>query len=116
MSSSIGSNDASFGKNPPGQVSPPAFEGDSMDQGETGGAVKASQILGSVGAASGALGAVAPFTAPITVPLGILTGLAGSIAGIFGGGLTQAEVDMLGQIKNRVDMRRNIRGVTGSPL
>lgn len=110
MSSSIGVTEKSFGSGPP-QVSPPAFEGDSV-----GGAVKPSQILGTVGATLGGIGALAPITAPITIPLGILTGLAGGIAGLFGGGLTQMEVNMLTQIKERVDQRRNLRGVTGSPL
>ena len=43
MSSSVGVTEQSFGNGPP-QVSPPAFEGDSR-----GGAVKPSQILGSIG-------------------------------------------------------------------
>lgn len=80
-----------------------------------GGAVKPSQILGAVSAGSGAVSALAPIAAPIALPLSILSGLAGSIAGIFGGGLTQSEVDMLHQIKSRVDQRREMRGVTGSP-
>lgn len=108
MSSSVGSNESSFGNGPP-QVSPPAFSGD------VGGAIKPSQILGSIGVASGAAGALLPFTAPITIPLGILSGLAGSIAGLFGGGLTEMEVKMLMEIKERVDQRRNLKGVVGSP-
>lgn len=104
MSSNIGINASSFG-NPPGQTSPPAFDGDQ------GGAIKPSAILGSVGATLGAAGALAPFTAPITIPLGILSGLAGSIAGLFGGGLTQGEMDMIMKIKTRVDGRRDIKGV-----
>lgn len=108
MSSNIGVTEQSFGNGPP-QISPPAFVGDE------GGAIKPSQILGSIGAGSGALGALLPITAPITVPLGILSGLAGSIAGLFGGGLTEGEVKMLMMIKSRVDQRRDLRGVTGSP-
>ena len=108
MLSSIGVIEKSFG-NGPSQVSPPAFEGD------VGGAVKPSQILGTIGAASGAAAALVPFTAPVTVPLGILSSLAGGIAGLFGGGLTQMEMDMVMEIKNRVDGRRNLRGVVGSP-
>ncbi len=110
MSSSVGVTEKSFG-NGPTQVSPPAFVGD-----ERGGAIKPSQILGSVGAASGALGAIVPVTAPIAIPLGILSGLAGSIAGLFGAGLTKGEVDMIMEIKKRVDQRRDMRGVVGSPL
>ena len=109
MSSSVGVTEQSFGNGPP-QVSPPAFEGDSR-----GGAVKPSQILGSIGTGLGAAAALAPITAPITIPLGIITGLAGSIASLFGGGLTQQEVDMLNQIKTRVDQRRDLRGTTGNP-
>lgn len=108
MSSSIGVIEKSFGNGPP-QISPPAFEGD------VGGAVKVSQILSSIGAASGAAGALLPITAPVTIPLGILSGLAGSIAGLFGGGLTEGEVKMLMMIKERVDQRRDLRGVTGDP-
>ena len=108
MSSNPGINESSFG-NPPSQVSPPAFEGD------TGGAITPSQILGTIGTGLGAASALAPILAPITVPLGILTGLAGSIASLFGGGLTEQEVKMLSMIKARVDQRRDLRGVVGSP-
>ncbi len=111
MSSSVGVTEQSFGNGPP-QVSPPAFVG---DESPVGGKVKASQILGSIAGVSGAAGALAPITAPITIPLGIITGLAGTIAGIFGGGLTQLEMDTIMEIKGRVDSRRNIKGVTGSP-
>ncbi len=110
MSSTLGSNESSFGKGPP-QVSAPAFVGDSR-----GGAVKPSAILGTVATGLGAAGALAPFTAPITIPLGIITGLAGTIAGLFGGGLTQGEMDMIMEIKGRVDGRRDMKGVVGSPL
>lgn len=109
MSSSVGVNSSSFGNGPP-QVSPPAFVGDSR-----GGAVKPSAILGSIAGVAGAAGALAPITAPITIPLGIITGLAGTIAGLFGGGLTQGEMNMIMEIKGRVDQRRDVRGVTGSP-
>ncbi len=109
MSSSTGVNASSFGKGP-SQVSPPAFEGDNR-----GGAIKPSQILGSISGVAGAAGLLAPITAPITVPLGIITGLAGTIAGLFGGGLTQMEVDMIMEIKGRVDQRRDLKGVTGNP-
>lgn len=115
MSSTLGSNESSFGNGPP-QVSPPAFEGDNSQRNSlTGGAIKPSQILGSIAGVAGAAGALLPITAPITVPLGIITGLAGSIAGLFGGGLTKLEMDMIMEIKGRVDQRRDIRGTTGSP-
>lgn len=77
----------------------------SADVTERGGAIKPSQILGTVGAASGALGALAPITAPVTIPLGIISGLAGSIAGLFGGNLTMDEWKMMAMIKHRVDSR-----------
>ena len=110
MSSTLGANESSFGNGPP-QVSPPAFVGD-----KRGGAIKPSQILGSIAGVAGAAGALAPITAPITIPLGIISGLAGSIASLFGGGLTQGEMDMIMEIKGRVDQRRDMRGIVGSPL
>lgn len=73
-----------------------------------GGAVKPSQILGSIAGVSTGLGAVAPILAPITIPLSILTGLGSSIASLFGGRLTQAEFDMLANIKKRVETRRQM--------
>ena len=109
MSSTLGANESSFG-NPPAQVSPPAFDGD-----DRGGAIKPSAILGSIAGVAGAAGALAPILAPVAIPLGIITGLAGTIAGLFGGGLVQSEVDMLNEIKRRVDMRRDLKGVVGSP-
>lgn len=108
MSSSIGVTEKSFGNGPP-QISPPAFEGD------VGGAIKPSQILGSISGVAGAAGALAPITAPIAIPVSIVTGLLGSIAGLFGGSLTQGEVDMITMIKSRVDQRRDLRGTTGNP-
>ena len=90
-----------------GQVTPsPPRTGTSTE--DLGAGVKVSQILGTVGATSGAAAALAPFTAPITVPLGILSSLAGGIVGLFGGRLTAAEMQMIGQIKMRVDERKKM--------
>lgn len=90
-----------------GQVTP--SPGSNVTQVEQeGGAVKASQILGSIGAASGAAGLLAPITAPITVPLGIIAGLGSTIAGLFGGRLTEGEMKMLATIKGRVDQRKKM--------
>ena len=75
---------------------------------DTGGAVKPSQILGAVSAGSGALGALAPIAAPIAIPLSILTGLGSSIASIFGGRLTEKEMNMLAMIKHRVERRKKM--------
>ena len=100
MSSSIGVNDSSFIANDPKKL---------------GGALKPSQILGSISGVAGAAGALAPVLAPIAIPVSLVSGLLGSIAGLFGGGLTQNEADMIMQIKSRVDQRRDLRGVTGNP-
>jgi len=83
---------------------------------EKGGAVKPSAILGSVAGISGGLAALAPPTAIVTAPLAAIAGIGSAIASLFGGGLTQSEMNMIMEIKGRVDQRRNIRGVTGSPL
>lgn len=80
----------------------------SADNQETGGGIKVSQILGSVGAGAGALGALAPITAPIAIPLSIISGLAGSIVSLFGGNLSMAEWKMMAQIKSRVDHRNKM--------
>lgn len=90
-----------------GQVTPSPTNHATTVESE-GGAVKASQILGSVAAGSGALGLLAPITAPITVPLGILAGLGSTIAGLFGGRLTEGEMKMLATIKSRVDQRKKM--------
>lgn len=115
MSSSLGSNEDSFG-NPPGQVSPPAFEGDTRNSESalSGGAIKVSDILGTVTGIAGAA-SVIPGAAIITAPIAALAGIGASIAKLFGGGLTQMELDMMMQIKGRVDQRRDVRGVVGSP-
>ena len=110
MSSTLGSNESSFGSGP-GQVSPPAFAGD-----ERGGAVKPSAILGAVGAVSAGASALFPPLAVIGAPLAAIAGIGSAIAGLFGGGLTQQEMDMVMQIKGRVDARRDMRGVVGSPI
>ena len=117
MSSSTGVTESSFG-NPPTQVSPPAFEGDNANfdnQSFTGGAVKPSQILGSIAGIAGTAAAVAPVLAPIAAPVVLLSGIGSAIAKLFGGGVTQKELDMILHIKGRVDQRRDMRGVTGSP-
>lgn len=109
MSSSLGINEGSFG-NPPGQVSSQAFEGDVR-----GGAVKPSDVLGGIAGIAGPLSVLSPATAIVTAPIAAIAGIGSAIAKLFGGGLTQSELNMLMQIKERVDQRRDLRGVTGSP-
>ena len=120
MSSSIGVTESSLGNGPP-QVSPPAFEGDKNPQGgdnkssAVGGKVKISGILGSIAGIAGPTAALAPLTAPIALPIAAIAGIGSAIARLFGGGVTQKELDMIMHIKGRVDQRRDLRGVTGSP-
>lgn len=78
-----------------------------------GGAIKPSAILGTIGTAAGAA-SIIPGTAIITAPVAAIAGLGASIAKLFGGSLTQREVNMIMQIKGRVDQRRNLRGIVGS--
>jgi len=111
MSSSVGINDQSFG-NGPTQVSPQAFEGDEQIQ---GGAIKPSSILSTIAGVAGPTAALAPVAAPIALPIAAIAGIGSQIAKLFGGGLTQGEVDMIHEIKRRVDSRRDMRGVVGSP-
>ena len=100
MSSSLGVNDSSFVAN----KSEP-----------TGGAVKPSAVLGSIAGIAGPLSVLSPATAIITAPIAAIAGIGSAIAKLFGGGLTQRELDMVMQIKSRVDQRRDLRGVTGNP-
>lgn len=86
----------------------------SQDSELEGGALKASDVLGSVAGISGGLSAI-PGAAIITAPIAAIAGIGASIAKLFGGSLTQGEVDMLMQIKGRVDHRRNLQGVVGDP-
>ena len=51
----------------------------------------------------------------VTAPIAAIAGIGSAIAKLFGGGLTQRELDMVMQIKSRVDQRRDLRGVTGNP-
>ena len=69
--------------------------------------MKPSEILGGISAVSGAASAI-PAAAVLTAPISAITGLAASIAKLFGGRLTEKEVQMLHHIKNRVDHRKNI--------
>ncbi len=71
---------------------------------DVGGKIKLSNILGTVAGVSGSLGALG---APLALPIAAIAGIGSSIAKLFGGGLTQKEVDMLMHIKSRVDHRRN---------
>lgn len=80
----------------------------SADKQDQGGGIKVSEILGTVGAGSAALGALAPITAPITIPLGIISSLAGGIVSLFGGNLSMAEWRMMAMIKSRVDQRNKM--------
>lgn len=109
MSSSVGVTEQSFGDGPP-QVSPAAFPEEL-----SGGAVKPSQILGTIAGIAGPAAALAPFTAPLTAPIAAIAGIGSAIAKLFGGGLTQNEMDMIMAIRDRVDQRRDVRGVVGSP-
>lgn len=79
----------------------------------TGGAVKVSQVLGSVAGIAGGAAALAPITSIVTAPIAAIAGIGSAIASLFGGGLTQGEMDMIMMIKQRVDMRatRDVRGV-----
>ncbi len=98
MSSSIGITEKSFEEDKP-----------------VGGKVKPSTILGSIAGIAGPISVAAPFTAPLLAPISLLTGIGSAIAKIFGGGLTQQELNMVMEIKKRVDSRRDSRGVVGSP-
>ncbi len=109
MSSSIGINSDSF--NSPQNISPQAFEGDT----QLGGKVKASSVLGSVAGISGSISAISPVLAPIAGPIAAIAGIGSAIAKLFGGGLTQQELDMVTEVHRRVQSRRDIRGVVGSP-
>ena len=80
----------------------------SADIAERGGKIKVSQILGTVGAGAGAIGALAPITAPVAIPLGILAGLGSSIASLFGGNLSMEELKMVAMIKHRVSLRQQM--------
>ena len=82
---------------------------------QTGGAVKPSEVLGGISGISAAASAI-PGAAIITAPLAAITGLAGTIAKLFGGNLTQKEMEMLGHIKMRVDKRSALLKNGSSPL
>ncbi len=82
---------------------------------QLGGAVKPSDILSGIAGIAGPTAFLAPITAPITAPIAAIAGIGSAIAKLFGGGLTQMELDMIMQIKGRVDQRRDLRGVVGSP-
>jgi len=111
MSSSTGITEQSFG-NGPTQISPQAFEGDQQVQ---GGAFKPSKLLGTIAGVAAPAAVLAPALAPIAAPIAAIAGIGSQIAKLFGGGLTQGEVDMMHEIKRRVDSRRDMRGVVGSP-
>lgn len=100
MSASTGINEGSFIANNPNAV---------------GGAVKPSSVLGSIAGIAGPLSVLSPATAIVTAPIAAIAGIGSAIAKLFGGGLTQRELDMVMQIKSRVEQRRDLRGVTGSP-
>ena len=90
-----------------GQVTPsPSSNATFVEQ--EGGAIKPSQILGTIGGLAGGAAALAPISAPITVPLGILAGIGSSIASLFGGRLTSQEMNMIAMIKQRVDKRKEM--------
>ena len=116
MSSSVGVTEKSFGRRSmdgglgPPQVSPPAFEGDNR-----GGAIKPSSVLGTIAGVAGPAAVLAPVLAPIAAPIAAIAGIGSAIAKLFGGGITQSELDMIMMIKDRVDQRRDMRGVVGSP-
>ena len=133
MSSSIGSNESSFG-NPPAQVSSPAFEGDrniKMNVASSingtgslsgkGGAFKPSKLLGTIAGVAAPAAVLVPALAPIAAPIAAIAGIGSQIAKLFGGsiedgdGFTQKEMDMMMEIKRRMHARRDIRGVVGSP-
>lgn len=97
MSASIGVNDSSF----------------VADQ--KGGAIKPSEILGTVAGISGAASTLFPPLAIVGAPLAAVASIGSLVAKLFGGGLTQRELDMVMMIKSRVDQRRDVRGVTGNP-
>ncbi len=99
MSSTIGVNESSFG-NGPLQISPPAFEGD------VGGAVKPSTVLGSIGGIAGGITAISPVLAPLSAPVAAIAGIGSAIAKLFGGGITSAEHDMIMRIYDRVQQRK----------
>ena len=80
----------------------------SADVAERGAGIKASQILGTIGAGAGAIGALAPIASPIAIPLGILAGLGSSIASLFGGNLSMDELKMVAMIKHRVSLRQQM--------
>ena len=82
---------------------------------QLGGAVKASSVLGSIAGIAAPVGALAPILAPIALPIAAVASLGSAIAKLFGGGLTQKELDMIMEVKGRVDQRRDLRGVVGSP-
>ena len=78
---------------------PSAFENDK------GGAIKASSVLGSIGGIAAGASALSPATAIVTAPVAAIAGIGSAIAKLFGGGLTQSEMDMIMKIKDRVDKR-----------
>ena len=78
---------------------PSAFENDK------GGAIKASSVLGSIGGIAAGASALSPATAIVTAPIAAVASIGSAIAKLFGGGLTQSEMDMIMKIKDRVDKR-----------
>ena len=78
---------------------PSAFENDK------GGAIKASSVLGSIGGIAAGASALSPATAIVTAPIAAVASIGSVIAKLFGGGLTQSEMDMIMKIKDRVDKR-----------
>ena len=82
---------------------------------DLGGKVKASDVLGSISGIAAGTGALSGIAAPIAVPIAAIAGIGSAIAKLFGGGLTQGEINMVMKIKDRVDQRRNLAGVVGSP-
>ena len=82
-----------------------SFSNPSAFQDDKGGAIKASSVLGSIGGIAAGASALSPATAIVTAPIAAVASIGSAIAKLFGGGLTQSEMDMIMKIKDRVDKR-----------
>ena len=82
-----------------------SFSNPSSFEDDKGGAIKASSVLGSISGIAAGASALSPATAIVTAPVAAIAGIGSAIAKLFGGGLTQSEMDMIMKIKDRVDKR-----------
>lgn len=70
------------------------------------GGVKVSTVLGSISGIAGGAAALAPITSIVTAPIAAIAGIGSAIASLFGGALTQTEMQAVMKIHTNVQARK----------